>query len=54
MPEITHCNNRRVMISPSRTWIVNEESVLKKVEDGSTTSFVEQCENIDKLYPPIA
>ena len=37
-----------------RTWIVNEESVLRKVEDGSTTSYVEQYENIDEIYPAIA
>ena len=32
---------------------MNEESVLKNVADGATSSYEVQVENIDKLYPRV-
>ena len=42
---------RRVLISPARIWIVNEQSVLRNVGDNTKSTYTQQAENIDMLYP---
>ena len=50
MPE-NSLDSRRVMISPSRTWIVNEEGVLRNVGDSTRSTYTYQAENVERLYP---
>ena len=43
-----------VNISPSRTWIVNKDSILKNVASGAVSSYTYQWEHADELYPRIS
>merc|ERR1719188_1317894 len=42
---------RRVLISPARIWMVNEQGVLRNVGDNTKSTYTQQAENIDRLYP---
>ena len=44
---------RNAQFTKTHTWIVNEDSVLKNVADGATSSYMYQVENIEELYPSV-
>ncbi len=40
-------------ISSNQIYIINDDSILRRVDNGLATSYTRQANEVDSLYPPL-